>query len=285
MSFPILLADSGATKTIWYWVDAQQSMTYTTTGCQPYYATVAELTARLRAELLPLLPPAPPTTVWFYGAGCGAAAPRPRVVDALRACFSMATLDVSGDLLGAARATAGRAAGICCILGTGSASGHYDGQAIVDQVPSLGYLLGDEGAGADLGRQLLRAYFYRQMPPDVQRAFESRYQPDRHQIIQQLLDGKQPSRTLAGYALFAAEWKTHSFIQALVASRFAVFLDGQIAQYEGVQSLPIHAIGSVVNGFKDLWRQALKTRSWKIGHIYKSPFPVLLDYHRKKLSQ
>lgn len=279
MTTSLLLADSGATKTTWYWVEGQQASVYTTSGCQPYYRTTAELIKSLQEELLPHLSAAQPTELWFYGSGCGAAAPRQRVIDALHRVFPQAQRAVSGDLLGAARATAGQQAGICCILGTGSASGHYDGHQIVDQVPSLGYLLGDEGSGADLGRRLLQAYFYRQMPADIHQAFEAQYQPNRPQIIQQLLEGGQPSRTLATYALFAAAWKDHPFLQELILARFEAFLDGQIAQYKAVETLPIHAIGSVAEGFQDLWRKALQTKGWQVGNIYKSPFPALLDYH------
>lgn len=280
MNTSLLLADSGATKTTWYWIEDQQASVYTTTGCQPYYRTTEELIKSLQEELVPHLPTAQPTALWFYGAGCGTAAPRQRVEDALQTLFPDTRQAVAGDLLGAARATAGQQAGICCILGTGSASGHYNGQTIVDQVPSLGYLLGDEGSGADLGRQLLQAYFYRQMPPVLHKAFETQYQPNRHQIIRQLLDGGQPSRTLATYTLFAVEWKHHSFVQQLVLGQFGRFLDGQIRQYDAVKSLPIHAVGSVAAGFQDLWRQALQMRGWQVGNIYKSPFPTLLDYHQ-----
>lgn len=276
---PFLLADSGATKTTWYWVHKDQSSIYTTTGCQPYYRTTIELIKSLQKELLPLLP-VQPQKLWFYGAGCGAVAPRQRVVDALQTLFPTTELAVVGDLLGAARATAGQEPGICCILGTGSASGYYDGQNLADQVPSLGYLLGDEGSGADLGRRLLQAYFYRQMPAALSMAFEAQYKPDRHQIIQTLLEGGQPSRTLATYTLFAVEWKHHPFIQDLILTRFGTFLDGQIRRYAAVQSCPIHAIGSVAKGFESLWRQALTERGWRLGNVYKSPFPALLDYHQ-----
>lgn len=279
MSMPILLADSGATKTTWYWVYQNQSSVYTTTGCQPYYRTTAALIKSLQEELLPLLPILP-QKLWFYGAGCSAAVPRQRVYDALQTLFPTTELAVDGDLLGAARATAGQEVGICCILGTGSASGYYDGQNLVDQVPSLGYLLGDEGSGADLGRRLLQAYFYRQMPAALSTAFEAQYEPDRHQIIQTLLEGEQPSRLLATYTLFAAEWKHHPFIQDLILARFGAFLDGQIRQYALVQACPIHAIGSVAKGFESLWCQALTERGWQVGNVDKSPFPALLNYHQ-----
>ena len=186
MAIKTLFADSGATKTQWYWVHGEQQAQWTTSGCQPYYRTTVELVKSLTQELAPQLEGRTPDVIQFYGAGCGHAVARARVVQALKMVFPRAVLDVAGDLLGAARATAGQKAGICCILGTGSASGYYDGQQIADQVPSLGYLLGDQGSGADIGRTLLQAYFYRQMPNDLQAAFEAQYAPDRHAIITQL---------------------------------------------------------------------------------------------------
>ena len=276
----LLLADSGATKTTWYWLDQEQQQQWTTSGCQPYYRTTEELINGLSQSLLPQLPTSAPPQVWFYGAGCGNPTAKATVENALLALFPRSKIEVEGDVLGAARATAQQEAGICCILGTGSASCYYDGAMIADQVPSLGYILGDQGGGAALGRQLLQAYFYRHLPLELKHDFERRYQPDRHAIITQVLSGAEPSRYLASYALFAADWKAHPFIQGLVLNNFGAFLDGQIQPYAQHQQLPIHAVGSIAHGFSTLWRQAITQRGWQVGAIYKSPFPALLEYHR-----
>lgn len=273
-----LTADSGATKTLWYWGPSESPQYCITAGCHPYYRTTAELVKSLTQELLPNLPSKAPQQVHLYGAGCGHLAAKRIVEAALRQLFPTAIIAVESDLVGAARGTAGRAAGICCILGTGSASGYFEQGQLKDQVPSLGYLLGDEGGGASLGRALLQAYFYRHFPTHLKAAFEAHYAPDRHAIIRSLLNGPEPSRTLGNYALFAAARGEDVFIQQLVRKNFDAFLQGQVAYYAKADTVPIHAVGSLVYGFASIWRQAVHAQGWTVGRISKTPFPDLLAY-------
>ncbi len=273
-----LVADSGATKTLWYRLDAPDQP-YFTKGCHPYYWTTAELTKSLQEELLPQLPKGSIEAVYFYGAGCSQKAPRAIVQAALQALFPSAQLNIESDLLAAARATAQHQAGICCILGTGSASVQYDGQHIVDQVPSLGYLLGDEGSGADLGRQLLRAYYYRQLPAALQEAFEAQYNTDKYTVLQALQQAAQPSRHLAQYTEFAIAQQAHPFIQELIKRRFGLFLERQVGGYTDVEGLPLHFVGSVAFGFRGLLGEVLAERGLELGQVLKGPFPALLGFY------
>lgn len=276
-----LIADSGATKTLWYSLQEEATTSYQTIGCHPYYWTTVDLIKSLKKELLPQLPPQAVKSLHFYGAGCGQAAPKAIVQVALEALFPQAVVEVESDLLAVARATAQQQAGICCILGTGAASLHYDGKNLVDQVPSLGYLLGDEGSGADLGRQLLRNYYYRKMPVELKKAFEEQFELDKYQVIQNLQQAAQPSRHLAQYTQFAVEQASHPFIQTLIKRRFGVFLDNQVQPYAQVEQLPIHFVGSVAFGFQKLLEQAIEERNWTMGKVLKNPFPALLDYYNK----
>lgn len=274
-----LVVDSGATKTLWYSLSASSAQPYHTAGCHPYYWTTVELVKSLQANLLPQLPTEKVETVYFYGAGCTQTVPKSIVQLALEQLFPEALIEVESDLLAAARATAQREAGICCILGTGGASLQYDGTAIIDQVPSLGYLLGDEGSGADLGRQLVRAYYYRQFPATLKAAFEAEYNTNKYELIQALQQAEQPSRHLAQYTQFAVTHQEHPFIQNLIKTRFEVFLERQITPYQGVGAQPIHFVGSVAFGFQNLLKEVIEARGWQLGQVLKSPFPALLAYY------
>ncbi len=146
-------------------------------------------------------------------------------------------------------------------------------------MPSLGYLLGDEGGGADLGRHLIRQYYYRQLPEELRQAFAKRYNTNKYELIQALQHAPQPNRHLAAYTQFIIEYQHHPAIKALVKARFVLFLERQVAAYKGVEQLPIHFIGSVAHGFQHRLREAIEEKGWTVGQVLQSPFPALLDYH------
>ncbi|WP_052597682.1 hypothetical protein [Aureispira sp. CCB-QB1] len=275
-----LIADSGSTKTDWYLIKEQQLLRYTTQGYNPYYCTTEEVKKSLKEELLEEFEGAQIQDLYFYGSGCSNSLTQQVIKDALVPFFPNASVSLGDDLLAAARATAGHSEGICCILGTGSNSCFYDGKVIKDKIPSLGYILGDEGAGTFIGRQLLSAYFYREMPKDLAVEMERMYNMDKHIIISDLLDKKNPNRILASYAMFAYQHQTNPFIQALLLSCFDTFIIRHVLKYPNAQEVPVHFIGSIGFGFRDLLIQALEKHQLKVGKIYKSPFPTLLEYAR-----
>jgi N-acetylglucosamine kinase-like BadF-type ATPase len=273
-----LIADSGSTKTDWYLIKDKGLLRYNTQGYNPYYFTTEEVKKSLETELLTKIDAKLIQSVYFYGSGCANVLTQKVIRDALEPSFVNASIHLGDDLLAAARATAGHEAGICCILGTGSNSCIYDGKEIEDKIPSLGYILGDEGAGAFLGRQLVSAYFYREMPLDLAEKMKKAYDMDKHLIISSLLNEKNPNRILASYALFASDHQEYPFVQELVIACFDAFINRHILKYPNAQELPIHFIGSIAFGFQDLLKQALEKHQLKVGEIYKSPFPTLLEY-------
>lgn len=273
-----LIADSGSTKTDWYLIKDKQLLRYKTQGYNPYYCTTEEVKKSLSVELLDKVEARTIESLSFYGAGCANALTQKVLLDALEPTFVNASISLGDDLLAAARATAGHAAGICCILGTGSNSCSYNGKEIEDKIPSLGYILGDEGAGVFLGRQLVTAYFYREMPMDLARKMEKAYEMDKHLIISGLLNEKKPNRLLASYALFASEHQEHPFIQELLVACFDAFVVRHILKYPNARQVPIHFIGSIAFGFQAVLKRVLEKHHLEAGKIFKSPFPTLLDY-------
>jgi N-acetylglucosamine kinase-like BadF-type ATPase len=273
-----LIADSGSTKTDWYLIRDKELLRYNTQGYNPYYCTTEEVKKSLNAELLDKVDANAIQSVYFYGSGCANTLTQKVILDALEPTFVNASISLGDDLLAAARSTAGHEAGICCILGTGSNSCLYNGKEIEDKIPSLGYILGDEGAGTFIGRQLVSAYFYREMPMDLAAKMEKAYNMDKHLIISSLLDEKNPNRILASYALFASQHQAHPFIQELLTACFDGFVGRHILKYPKAKELPIHFIGSIAFGFQEVLNQVLEKHQLKLGKIFKSPFPTLLDY-------
>lgn len=273
-----LIADSGSTKTDWYLIKDKELLRYSTQGYNPYYCTTEEVKKSLNTELLNKVDARAIQSLYFYGSGCANALTQKVILDALEPTFFHASISLGDDLLAAARATAGHEAGICCILGTGSNSCIYNGKEIEDKIPSLGYILGDEGAGSFLGRQLVSAYFYREMPIDLAAKMEKAYDMDKHLIISSLLDEKNPNRILASYALFASEHQEHPFIQQLLTACFDAFVGRHILKYPNARQLPIHFIGSIAFGFQEVLKQVLEKHELTVGQIFKSPFPTLLEY-------
>lgn len=151
----ILIADSGSTKTDWCLADETQTIAFKTAGINPFFQTDDEIRKILSREVLERLPVTDITEVFFYGAGCATPIQCQMISGLLRYVIGCDQVEVNSDLLGAARALCGHESGIACILGTGSNSCYYNGKNIEQHVSPLGFILGDEGSGADLGRRLV----------------------------------------------------------------------------------------------------------------------------------
>jgi glucosamine kinase len=187
MTERILIADSGSTKTDWRFIDQMGRIhQFSGQGLNPYFMEKEQMIEILDKELLPLLAPMigkDSFRGYFYGAGCGSNANCERVTFALLSVFPEAEIQVYSDLLAAAHGLCGHSEGIAAILGTGMNSCLYDGKQIIEQLPSLGYVLGDEGSGAYIGKHLLADYLNRDMPSEMSKRFESRFSLSKDQIL------------------------------------------------------------------------------------------------------
>lgn len=273
-----LIADSGSTKTKWYCIKDDNINEINTRGYNPYYCNSSQIIASLQSELLPQINPLIINQIYFYGAGCSHIANQIIVIDALSFIFKNAKIEVNTDLLAAARATSVDQAGICCILGTGTNSCYYNGKTIVDNLPSLGYILGDEGSGAALGKALLQAYFYRELPPYLESKIQDFANMDRHYILDKV-NRDMPSRFLASFAVFCATHQQEPCIKEMITSNFEQFIKKHLLKYKKVKELPIHFVGSIAYEFQGILRPLLEKNRLKVGLIIKTPFPQLLDYY------
>ena len=274
-----LLADSGSTKTTWCLVsDGSPSLTFRTGGINPFYQTEAGIERELIGNVLPALPSGGADTVCFYGAGCiGEKAAALRRLLA-RLFPSAQTVDVETDMLGAARALCGHSAGIACILGTGSNSCFYDGTRICANVPPLGFILGDEGSGAVLGKLLVGNVLKRLWPSRLADAFFAYTGLTQEALLDRVYRQPFPNRFLAGLAPFLSARLDEEPVRRLVAGSFRDFLTRNVAQYD-YRTHPVHFTGSVAWHFRALLEEAAHDLGIGLGHVVQSPIEGLVRFH------
>ncbi|MDR1373264.1 MAG: ATPase [Dysgonamonadaceae bacterium] len=275
----ILVADSGSTKTDWFLCNSHVNKIFTTVGINPFFVGKEEIINILRNEL-PVLPDSV-SKVFFYGAGC---TPEKSlaVQSALKQHFQTDKINVASDLLGAARSLCGDEAGIACILGTGSNSCIYDGKKITRQIFPLGFILGDEGSGANLGKRLVTNILRNQLPAAIQQSFFDTFKINVDNILDNIYRKPFPNRYLAQFATFVEHHTDCQEILKLIENSFSAFIEQQILPYKSTKDVAINFVGSIAFTFKNILEPVLKNYDLKTGKIQKSPLQGLLEYHKVK---
>ncbi len=278
----ILIADSGSTKTDWRIIDAQDKIHQArTVGLNPYHQLSDEMAQVLDQELLPQLT-VPVGQVFFYGAGCANPTVNQTAVQALKRTFPEAQVQVESDLLAAARSLCGHQPGIACILGTGANSCLYNGQAIVDNVPPLGYVLGDEGSGTYIGKELLNRFLKRHMPEPLRSQFAKRYALTTEAVLDRVYRQPQANTYLASFAKFAFHHLNHPYIMRMVYEGFRQFFEKNVRPYENYQQQKIHFTGSIAFYYSNVLRQVANDLEFSVQNIVESPIAGLTLYHQQK---
>lgn len=277
----ILIADSGSTKTDWCLVEHGELLQQIfTKGTNPFFQTEEEISNEIATALLPQLKTDELDAVYFYGAGCAF----PDKIDTVRRAILRhlnvkGEVEVSTDMLAAARGLCGHEPGIACIMGTGSNSCYYDGQLIVQNVSPLGFILGDEGSGACLGKLLVGDILKNQMTPELKEEFLSQYNLTPADIIDRVYRKPFPNRFLASLSPFLAQHIEEPCVHSLVLNSFKSFFKRNVMQYH-YQGTPVHFIGSVAYYYKDVLAQAAEEMGIRLGTILKSPMEGLIKYHQ-----
>lgn len=269
----LLIADSGSTKTDWALrSDAGDIHYFRTSGLNPFILGTDELVTTIGNEVVPHISNFINRIVSlrFYGAGCREQGAE-RMSRALKQIFEHATVDVASDMLGAARALLGREAGIACILGTGSNSCLFDGKTIVRSIPSLGYILGDEGSGAVLGRKLLAGIFKKQLPDELCSTFNQEYMLLPEDVMENVYRRPFPNRYMAGFVPFIKKHIDDVSIQNLVLEEFSRFFERNICAYRGNHQ-KVSFVGGIAYNFKEQLQLAALHAHYEIGQILNSPF-------------
>ena len=280
----ILIADSGSTKTNWCVAEKGiQLQLFHTSGMNPYFQSEEEIYDRLTEELFPKLETDKKDieAVYFYGAGCAF-----EKIDVVKRAIikqmNNATVEVYSDLLAAARGLCGRKAGIACILGTGSNSCFYDGQHIVKNVSPLGFILGDEGGGAVLGKLLVGDLLKGMISAELKDKFLQQYNLTPAQIIDRVYRQPFPNRFLAGLSPFLAENIHEPMIHSLVLNSFKSFIERNVKKYD-YETWPVHFAGSTAYYYRDILVEAASLTGIRISKITQSPLNGLVAFHFTEL--
>lgn len=270
----ILIADSGSTKTDWCFLDVDSQTVVSTQGINPYLQTSEDIDRILCMELKPSN--CDVSKIYFYGAGC--TQEKGQIVgDSLGKIFPTAQVEVNSDLLAAARALFGRDEGIACILGTGSNSCFYDGNKISDQVSPLGFILGDEGSAAYIGKRLVGNCLKHQFGEDVCRMFLEEVNLTPAEIINNVYRQPMPNRFLGGISQFCQRHLDIEEIREFIVDCFLEFFKRNIDVYS--RKSEIGFVGSIACVYKSELEAAAELRGYKVGKILKAPLAELVKFH------
>jgi glucosamine kinase len=280
MSSVKLIADCGATKSEWGLVSNGKSKTIVTQGISPYFLDAGQISAILLKELKPKLKNIQVDEIYYYGTGCANPGNAKQVKKAIRQVFAGAFIEVTHDLLAAARALCGEQKGIACILGTGSNSCYYNGKSIVKNSPGLGYVLGDEGSGAYLGKKVVQYYLYGTFDDELRGRFDVTYLTNTAEILENVYKKPLPNRYLAGFARFLADNRGHYMIENIIEDGLNDFFFSHLCKYNETWNYPVNFVGGVAFGFRDVVEQLCNSYEFELGKILEKPMNGLVDYHR-----
>ena len=278
----ILIADAGGTSVKWRMINAEGEVAQAVTeGFNAYAHKVDKLRNSLQ-HMLALLAPPRLKKVCYYGAGVSSDLNTLLVRTELEKLVPAEQYEIGHDLLAAARSLLGTEAGIACILGTGSNSCYYDGVNIVENLPSLGYIIGDEGSGNALGKKLIRAYFRKNLPEDLNALFEKRFRLTRDELLKRVYSDLEGPGFLAGFTKFLFHHLKHPYVYQLVYEEFSKFFSEIIAQYARSGELTVNFCGGIAFYYANILRQAGTDQGFTIRNIVEDPIAGLTLYHQSK---
>lgn len=274
-----LVVESGSTKTDWVVITPQQDVHFSTPGINPSanknIYDLAEAEEKLLAYRTKI------ETIHYFGAGVINDETRLVVKEWLSNYFSHFTeFQIESDLLGAAIATAGNKKGIISILGTGSNSCVYDGHKITNNVPALGFILSNEGGGSKIGANLIKAYFYNQLPEIVRSEFDQMYSLSKDRVIQELYQGHNPTAYLASFAQFLNLTSDKKWRKSYLSNIFQEYIDIRIKQYSEYLDYDLHFVGSIAYFYADVLKEVLKENNLSCTSIHQKPITGLVDFFK-----
>lgn len=281
----ILIADSGGSKTDWRLVLENGNVEQASSpGFNPYYQPIDDLKKMVHEGLLPKITSDQKVQeIYFYGAGVSSEKNQLTIKNAFLEFFPKAQVEIGWDLLAAARALCGKEPGIACIMGTGSNSCLYDGKKITDNVANLGWILADEGSGANIGKQFLVDYLRKKLPDTLAEQFHARFPYTREEFLEKVYQEEKPSAFLASFAKFIFQHLKEPYCYQLVYNSFSDFYENNVMKYENYQNLKVHFTGSIAFYFSDILRQVANDKGITVKNILEGPIAGLTLYHTQKV--
>jgi len=284
----ILIADSGSTKSDWLAIDENGEVLaqFNTMGFNPYFHSADKVESELNGteEMMEIAEKVEKT--YFYGAGSSSVEMCSIIKEGLSRVLVHSEIHVGHDLDGAAYSTWSGEPSITCILGTGSNSCYFDGEKTSEEVPSLAYILGDEGSGSWFGKRLLQGFFYKQLPQHIHEDFIREFGEDESKVTsvnKRVYKAEGPNVYLASFTKFLGKHKSDPMIKQWLLDGFHAFLSVHVECYSNFKDVPVHFIGSIAYHFKDELVEACNQRGIRVGNMIKKPIDGLADYHVKNL--
>lgn len=279
----LLLADSGSTKTTWAALSPESTTMIHSQGISPYFLSATRIREVLEQEVLPPLGDRKDcvSAVRFYGTGLAEAEKADVLESILQDIFPDADISVSHDLLAAAQGLCGHTKGIACILGTGSGSCYFDGETIRQIRPGLGFILGDEGSGAFLGKRIVQHYLYGQFDRELGGLFEKNFEAERSVILDHVYKKPYPNRYLASFARFLGENRGHALVERILREGIGSFFACHLAAFAPeIRENPVHFTGGVAWAYRDVVESLCGDFGLSCGNVCKEPMEGLIRYHR-----
>ncbi len=274
----ILIADSGSTKTSWRFLEKNGTVhSLETSGINPFFRTSEDIAEELNVLLKT---ENSVDDIFFYGAGIVDESKALIIKKALFSIYPKSKIEVYNDLIGAAKSVCGNKEGIACILGTGSNCCYYDGQKIVDKISPLGFILGDEGGGAVMGKHLIGDYFKNVMPLSVRRIFDAQFNLNQAEVLERVYKQEKPNHFLASFTYFLSNNINESYCRNFVINRFSEFIERNVLMLPQHKRVKINFVGSMAYIFEEQLDAVLKKYNLNKGNIIKNPIEGLVEYHK-----
>ncbi|NML72383.1 ATPase [Chryseobacterium sp. RP-3-3] len=279
----VAIVDSGSTKSDWVILDDFKKvfLKTETIGFNPNFINRELIVSEIEKNSSLILVKNSITKIFFYGSGCGVKKNCETIEEELKKIFTKAEIVVKEDLMAAAYAAYGGKPAVVCILGTGSNSCYFDGENLKIKLPSLGFLIGDEGSGSAIGKQLVRRYFMQKLPADLLAEFEQNYTLTVEDALQNMYHSPRPNAYLADFNKFVIERKEHPYFKDMVYKEMKDFFEYQVIPYEESKDAEINFIGSIAYYYEDILRSVAEEFHLNVGHVVQKPIESLVDYHIK----
>jgi N-acetylglucosamine kinase-like BadF-type ATPase len=274
------VVESGSTKSDWVLIENKNNQSfYSTMGFNPYFHSSDRIESELRSNSDIMKVADSIRGVYFYGAGCSSSELNQIVEIGLSRIFPNAEIQVEHDLLACAYSTYSGNPVISCIIGTGSNSCYFDGKSVSEEIPALGYILGDEGSGSFFGKQLISNFLYKRLPSEISDDFIKTYNLEKDELIDRVYMRENANVFIASFMPFIAKHKSHEYIKKMVLDGFKKFLEIHVCCYQNFRDVEVNFVGSISEIFENQLREAATEFGIKIGRIIRRPVDSLVNYH------
>jgi N-acetylglucosamine kinase-like BadF-type ATPase len=279
----ILIVDSGSTKSDWILLNNSIQTHYSTMGLNPYFHDEDTVYTAIKNQKELFAIREEVEKVFFYGAGCSSESLNLIIQNGLSRVFSKAAITVDHDLCACAYATYEGEPSISCIIGTGSNSCYYDGNEIYEEVPALGYILGDEGSGTYFGKQLLSNFLYKRLPLHIHEAFLKETGITKDEIVDNVYMQPNANVYLASFMRFIIKFQDDEYIKEMIYNGFKHFIQIHVCCYSNYKSVKVHFVGSIAHLFISELDKACSVMDVQLGKVIQKPIDGLVSYHENLL--